>query len=99
MIEEMRIVTYTNGVPYVTDTRTVEGQKPIKIAQLKEAASARILVQYPIFKQINAALGVYSAEVAQAITDGIIAARMEVNAKEAAINACETLDELDGLDL
>lgn len=95
---EMLVRTYQDGqVVEVEDTRTLAGQKAIKIASIKEEASAKLLEKYPAFKQINAALGVYSNEVAQAITDGIIAIRMEVNAKEAAINACETLAELDAL--
>ena len=94
----MRKITYQNGqIVEVVDTRNLEEAKAEMIAMLKEDASARILGQYPTFKQTNAALGIYSAEEAQAITDGIITIRMEVNAKEAAINACETLEELDGL--
>ena len=94
----MRKITYQNGqIVEVVDTRKLEEAKAEMIAMLKEDASARITAQYPTFKQINAALGVYSAEEAQAITDGIITIRTEVNAKEAAINACETLAEMDGL--
>lgn len=92
------ILTFKDGVEVSrVDTRVLETEKQFIIAALKEAATARILEKYPQFKQINAALGVYSAEEAQAITDGIIAIRSEVNAKEAAINACKTLQELDAL--
>jgi hypothetical protein len=68
-----------------------------RIISEKEAAGEVILAAYPAYKQQNASLGLYDAETTQAIKDGIQALRDECNAKEAAINACETLAELDAL--
>lgn len=95
---EERILTYENGVLVnITDTRTLEGEKARRIEAVKTQAGEAILAAYPMYKQQNAALGLYSEEQAQAIKDGIQALRDDANTKEAAINACETLAELDGL--
>ncbi len=95
---EHKIEIYKNGtLVSVEDTRTLAGEKSRRIALVKEETGNAILEAYPIYKQNNAALGLYSAEECQAIKDGIQALRDASNAKEAAINACESLTELDGL--
>lgn len=94
----MRKVTYENGVIVeIVDDRTLEGAKLDLIYMIREKCGEDILAAYPAYKQSNAALGLLSPEETQAIKDGIQALRNECNAKEAAINACTTLEELDAL--
>lgn len=98
MMQDIRMVIYKdNQVIEVVDNRTLEGEKARRIEAVKTQAGETILAAYPMYKQQNAALGLYSEEQAQAIKDGIQALRDDANTKEAAINACETLAELDGL--
>lgn len=97
MTEIMKKV-YENGVLVETiDTRTLEGEKARRIAVIKAKTGEDILAAYPTYKQQNAALGLYSAEETQAIKDGIQALRIDCDSKEALVNACTSLSQLDGL--
>lgn len=94
-----RLETYDgNGnLISVVDTRTVEGEKARKIADIKYKAGEDILEAYPIYKQQNAAMGLYDEAKCQEIKDGIQTIRADCDAQEAVINECESLEELDAL--
>jgi hypothetical protein len=96
---EKKLETYDgNGnLLSVVDNRTLAGEKARRIADLKAVAGDRILSAYPMYKQQNAALGLYSADECQQIKDGIQAFRADCDALEVAINACKTLAELDAI--
>ena len=95
---ETLIIEYKDGIEINrVDTRTVAGQKLLRIAEIKRVAGEAILAAYPVYKQQNAALGLLTPEETQAVKDGIQAIRDDVASAEAAINACETLVELDAL--
>lgn len=81
----------------LVDTRTLAGEKARRIAALKAATGEAILAIYPVYKQSNAALGVYSKQETQAIKEGIQTLRMACDAREALMSACKTLEELDAL--
>lgn len=72
--------------------------KEARIAGVKARAGNNITKQFPLFKQINAALGVYDELKKNEIVALITAERDECDTREAAINACTTIEELDNLD-
>lgn len=69
----------------------LEAVKAEFISRLKAQTTAAILAQAPEFKQRNAALGVYSAEEAEAIRQVILTNRATCDAKEAAILAAPSV--------
>ena len=96
-MEYRHIICKGGKVIEVVDTRTVEGEKSRRIADAKAMTGEKILAAYPIYKQQNAALGIYDEAKCQEIKDGIQAFRADCDAGEAAINECETLEELDAI--
>jgi len=80
-----------------TDTLTdmsLEDAKASAIADMKASAGDEILEAAPDYKQRNAALGILTTEEIDTIKTAIEATRTKCDAKEAAIAACTTADEL-----
>jgi hypothetical protein len=95
---EYREEIYAKGqLVSVVDTRTLAGEKARRIAICKQVAGDAIAETYPAYKQHNAALGICSPQAVQAIKEGVQALRTVCDTQEAAIHACESLAELDGL--
>jgi len=66
------------------------------ILKIKFQAKHRIEDSIPLWKQINAALGLYDAEKTQAIKDAISAVRTASDTAEAAVNALEDVAAVEG---
>lgn len=69
--------------------------KSDKIAGVKSTASKLILEKYPQYKQINAALGIYSGAETTAIFNYIQSIRSQVTAFESLIAEQQTAEDLN----
>lgn len=69
--------------------------RKVRITELKKNGSNLIYSEYPQFKQDNAALGVYSSVVKDAIVARIINVKGQIDSIEASINAAEDYEAVD----
>jgi hypothetical protein len=83
-----------NNIIEFSDTRELLPEKALKLKQLKLEATKDIEANAPQYKQINAALGLYSTEETEVIQTVIIQARLRMDSLEAALCAAKTLDEV-----
>jgi hypothetical protein len=81
---------------YVTNLSLAEF-RTMKITEIKLKASNDILSVYPAYKQINAAMGIYSAEKTLEIKNFIADIKSRVDAREEDILASDSLDEINGM--
>ena len=95
----MRISTTDKDGKVLSDifTKTLTEEKAAMIANFNQIESARLLEEFPSYKQINAALGVYSDVEKGAITTRIQQTRTTVDDYETAVNACTTFDQLKNI--
>lgn len=68
--------------------------KAARIKLIKHEAMVRIDAQWPDWKQINAALGLYDGTLTQTIKDDINEVRTDSDTAEAAVNALATVAEV-----
>ncbi len=76
-------------------TTSLEEKKRDKLDFVKMKASQTILIAYPEYKQINAALGIYPAATVDAIKALIQSVRAKVTAYEADIASATSEEDLD----
>lgn len=75
-------------------TAELAAAKAWRIEKSKQEAQDLIYAQYPIWKQANAAMGLYSAAENQAIKDGIQVHRSNQDAAENTINSLTTVADV-----
>lgn len=78
-----------------TSINTLEYQKIKRIEKLKEKTSAEIYAVYPVFKQNNMALGIYSEDERQEMVNFIVSKKMECDEIETKILNANNIQELN----
>jgi hypothetical protein len=87
---------YTNGaVVLQTDTRTLLGEKALKIIEARERCSKEIEYLVPTFKQINMANGIYDDETKAQLIALIQLCRTKMDAIDSALIDCETIADVE----
>lgn len=92
----MRIESYNAKTSQVDVqfTGDINAEKQERIKDLKERCSVAILKICPVFKQTNAALGIYDKTKTQEIKDNIQAYKNYCDTKETEINAALTCEDV-----
>lgn len=82
--------------PLLEDLQAAElpAAKALRISRSKQEAQDRIYATYPIWKQANAAMGLYDATENQAVKDGVQAIRTAQATAETAINALTSVTDV-----
>jgi len=97
---ENRIETWRDGVLIrVKDTRTLEGQKKLKLKELHEKVSEKIEELAPSHAQRNAALGLLSQEENDNLRLHITLMRIKNDRVEGLIDSLTDLDQIENLDI
>lgn len=80
---------------YNIETLSLEDYKIQKIKRLKSEIEQRTYGDYPVYKQLSAALGNYDSVETKVIKDGVKAAKDLVDAKEILILEAVSLEEVE----
>lgn len=78
----------------VTYIGTLEESKQFRLEDARDRCKVAILALYPDYKQMNAALGLYSNTKAQEIRNGIQSYRQHCDAIESAIDSAATHEDV-----
>lgn len=81
--------------PVPKTPKTLDQLKAEKLAVVKVLASNNIYASYPLFKQINAALGLYSQSVVDALKSKVESVKAQVDAYEQQILEATQEEDLD----
>lgn len=91
------ITDFAPIIDIIENHKSLDADKANKIKQIKEEASCAIFAQYPMFKQINVANGLESAEFETEMKAFINSVKAKVDELETSINAKkkkETIEEV-----
>lgn len=90
-----RISTYTENADgsIVVSPIPIEAVKAREIARIRKEARDIIEAKYPVFRQLNAALGAYPAAYLTQLRSDIAAVVSASNTAEASISAATTADQ------